>query len=122
MLRILTAAVADLGLEWSSPEEPTKSRLDGWFLTGRQQAPRHKPAPFFPEVHDELSKSWRAFSASGQAASALHTMAVLQVYQAKLLQALDESGPDPEMFKELCSVTDLALRATKTTARSRDFE
>ncbi|ROI27692.1 hypothetical protein DPX16_23014 [Anabarilius grahami] len=38
-----------------------------------------------------------------QAFSALHTMAVLQVYQAKLLHDMDESGPDPAMFKELRS-------------------
>lgn len=36
-------------------------------------------------------------------------MAVLQVFQAKLLHALDESGPEPEAFKDLHSDTDLAL-------------
>ena len=163
------------------PKEPPRSQLDGWFLSGRQQAPRHKPAPFFPEVHEELTKAWRApysarvgssvsatlssvdgaaekgyeslppleeavaahlcpntarathpnkpcratsalagraYSASGQAASALHTMAVLQVYQAKLLQSMDETGPDPEAFSDLRSAMDLALRATKATAQA----
>ncbi|XP_077058206.1 uncharacterized protein LOC143710852 [Siphateles boraxobius] len=185
MLRILTQTVADLELEWAAPAEPPRSRLDGWFLPGHQQAPRHKPAPFFPEVHEELTKAWRtpystrgpavfatlssvdgaaekgyeslppleealaahlcpntaaswrtravhpnkpcrstsalagrAYSASGQAASALHTMAVLQVYQAKLLRSMDEAGPDPEAFRDLRSATDLALRATKATAQA----
>ncbi len=45
-------------------------------------------------------------------------MAILQVYQAKLLKSLDEDGPDPEVFKELRRTTDLALRATKVTARA----
>ncbi len=45
-------------------------------------------------------------------------MAVLQVYQAKLLSAVDESDPDPATFRELRSATDLALRATKTTVPS----
>ncbi len=54
----------------------------------------------------------------GQAASALHSMAVLQVYQAKLLSAIDESEPDPATLRELRSATDLALRATKTTAQA----
>ncbi|XDV15042.1 hypothetical protein PO909_015190 [Leuciscus waleckii] len=45
-------------------------------------------------------------------------MAVLQVFQAKLLRSMDESGPDPEAFKDLHSTTDLALRATKTTAQA----
>ncbi len=53
-----------------------------------------------------------------QAASALHSMAVLQVYQAKLLSAVDESEPDPATLRELRSATDLALRATKTTAQA----
>ncbi len=60
----------------------------------------------------------KAFYAAGQTASALHVMAILQVYQAKLLKALDEDGPDPEVFKELRRATDLALRATKVTARA----
>ncbi len=59
-----------------------------------------------------------AVSTAGQAASALHVMAILQVYQAKLLKSLDEDGPDPEVFKELRHAMDLALRATKVTARA----
>ncbi len=43
---------------------------------------------------------------------------VLQVYQAKLLSAVDESEPDPATFRELRSATGLALRATKTTAQA----
>lgn len=45
-------------------------------------------------------------------------MAVLQVFQAKLLQAMDESGPDPAAFRELRSATDLALSATKATVQA----
>ncbi len=171
----------ELGLEWSPPEEPTRSRLDEWFLPGRHQ----RASPFFPEVHEELTRSWRApysarlrassssaltsvdgaeekgygklppldesvaahlcpptaigwtakaahpskpcrmtsalagcYTSAGQAASALHSMAVLQVFQAKLLQCMDEAGPDPAAFSELCSATDHALRTTKTTAQA----
>ncbi|MCJ8740105.1 hypothetical protein PDJAM_G00055060 [Pangasius djambal] len=186
LFRVLSKAVEELGLEWSTPEEPTRSRLDEWFLPGCRQAPRQRAAPFFPEVHDELTKSWRApysarlrtsvssafstvdgavekgyeklppldesvaahlcpptaigwrakvahpsklcrttsalagraYSSAGQEASALHSMAVLQVFQAKLLQVMDESGPDSAAFKELRSATDLALRATKATAQA----
>ncbi len=60
----------------------------------------------------------RSYASAGQAASALHSMAVLQVYQAKLLSAIDESEPDPVTLRELRSATDLALRATKTTAQA----
>ncbi|XDV15321.1 hypothetical protein PO909_015439 [Leuciscus waleckii] len=50
--------------------------------------------------------------------SALHTMAVLQVFQAKLLRSMDESGPELEAFRDLRSATDLALWATKSTAQA----
>ncbi len=46
-------------------------------------------------------------------------MAVLQTYQAELLKVLDEGeGITPEAVKELQQATDLALRATKHTARA----
>ncbi len=60
----------------------------------------------------------RSYASAGQAALALHSMAVLQVYQAKLLSAVDESELDPATLRELRSATDLALRATKTTAQA----
>lgn len=185
LLRILSKAVEELHLEWAPPEEPTRSRLDEWYLPGRRQAPRQRPAPFFPEVHDELTKSWRApysarlrtssaalssvdgsqekgyeqlppldeavaahlcppaavgwknkralpskpcrttsamagraYTSAGQAASSLHTMAILQVFQAKLLRSLDESSSSEPAFRDLRSATDLALRATKATAQA----
>ncbi|XP_051516693.1 uncharacterized protein LOC127419388 [Myxocyprinus asiaticus] len=49
---------------------------------------------------------------------ALHTMAVLQVFQAKLLRQMDEQGFDPETFKELRTATDLALHATKVMTQA----
>ncbi len=168
----MTKAVNELGLKWSPPEEPSRSRLDEWFLPGRHQAP-HQRSSFFPEVHDELTKSWRAtylsricpsastaltsvdgaeekeyerlppldesvamhlcpptaivwkarvshpskpcratsalagraYSAAGQVALALHSMAVLQVFQAKMLTSEEAS-----LY--------LALRATKATAQA----
>ncbi|KAL0151371.1 hypothetical protein M9458_053365 [Cirrhinus mrigala] len=54
---------------------------------------------------------------SEQAVSALHAMAILQVYQAKVLKDLHEGVPNPELLQELRSVTDYALRATKVTAQ-----
>ncbi|KAL0195699.1 hypothetical protein M9458_009271, partial [Cirrhinus mrigala] len=60
LFRVLTRAVDELGLEWSPPEEPSRSLLDEWFLPGCRQAPRQRASPFFPEVHEELTKSWRA--------------------------------------------------------------
>ncbi|KAL0186275.1 hypothetical protein M9458_017945, partial [Cirrhinus mrigala] len=167
---VLTRAVDELGLEWSPPEEPPRSLLDEWFLPGRRQAPRQRASPFLPEVHEELTRSWRApysarlrtssssaltsadvaahlcpptaigwktkashpskpcrrtsalagraYTSAGQAASALHSMAILQVFQAKLLAQSDRSALDPATLTELRSATDLALRATKATAQA----
>lgn len=64
VLHVLPRAVEELGLDWSSPEEPTRSRLDEWFLPGHQQDPHQRSVLFFPEVHDELTKSWKSFRCS----------------------------------------------------------
>ncbi len=49
----------------------------------------------------------------------LHTMAILQAYQADVLKEMDKgTGLTPEAVKELRRATDLALRATKHTARA----
>ncbi len=59
-----------------------------------------------------------AYRACGEAASALHAMALLQVHQAKALKDLHEGGHDLTVLHELHAATDLALRATKVTAQS----
>lgn len=45
-------------------------------------------------------------------------MSVLQVFQAKLLRDMDESGRDHGAFTELRTATDLALRATKAMTQA----
>lgn len=45
-------------------------------------------------------------------------MAVLQVFQAKLLWSMDVSGSGQATFSDLCSAKDLALYATKTIAQA----
>ncbi|XP_051551627.1 uncharacterized protein LOC127439454 isoform X2 [Myxocyprinus asiaticus] len=181
MTDMLSQAAVSVGSEWNPLLTPEPSWLDDWFLGSRRRSkqPRPAPVPFFPEVHEELTKSWEAtftarprfrsspalttldggeargytalevhlcpqsattwrgrpkllskpcrftssltaktYSAAVQATSALHTMALLQVHQAKALKELHEGSSDPDLMQELCSETDLALRATKVTARS----
>ncbi len=60
----------------------------------------------------------KAYSAAGQAASALHAMAILHVHQAKALEQVHEGSTDPGLMQELRKATDFALRVTKVTARS----
>ncbi len=60
----------------------------------------------------------KGYAAAGQVGSCLHTMAVLQAYQADLLKELDEGeGISAEDIRELRKTSDLSLRATKETAR-----
>lgn len=81
LIRVLSKAIEELGLEWSAPEEPSRSRLDEWFLPGCCQAPPQRAAPFFPEVHEELTKSWHAPYSARLRTSASH-----------LLTAVDSAG------------------------------
>ncbi len=58
-LMAMLACIACIGLEVNRPPSPEPSRLDDWFLgAGRGSQPRSAPVPFFPEVHEELTKSW----------------------------------------------------------------
>ncbi len=58
LILVMTKAVNEHRLEWSPPEEPSRSRLDEWFLPGHHQALRQCLSPFFPEVHKDLTRSW----------------------------------------------------------------
>ncbi len=185
---MLSRATEKLALDW--PEEPRESRaskLDERFLSGAHSKPERRKLPFFSDLHQEISRSWKqpfssrltnaaaadftnlvvsveqgytampvvedtlashlspslapswksrpllpskpcrttsaligkSYIAAGQAGMALHTMAILQAYQAEVLKEMDEgTGLTPEAVKELRRATDLALRATKHTARA----
>ncbi len=183
---MLSRAAESIGLHYRRPPSPERSRLDDWFLRAQAERRQPPPVPFFPEVHEEVTRSWKApfsarsrpsassvlttldggaaqgyvevppveraiamqlcpqgaaawrgnprlpsrackfssaltakaYGAAGQAASALHAMALLQVHQAKALKQLHEGDANPGVLQELRTATDLALRATKVTARA----
>ncbi len=76
-------------------------------------------APSLPSkpLQETSSLNGKAYAAAGQAVASLHTMAVLQAYQADLLKDLDKGqGLSPDEVAELRRTTDLALRATKQAA------
>ncbi len=61
----------------------------------------------------------KAYTAAGQAGACLHTMSVLQAYQADLLKEMDKGEEiKNDDIAELRQATDLSLRATKETARA----
>ncbi len=58
---MIARAAVSIGLKVNRPPSPEPSQLDDWFLgAGRGSQPRSAPLPFFPEVHEELTKSWMA--------------------------------------------------------------
>ncbi len=61
----------------------------------------------------------KAYSAAGQVAAFLHTMSLLQAYQAELLTNLDEGeGISPNTICELRRATYLSLRTANETSKS----
>ncbi len=186
LMRVLSKAVEELELTWNPPEEPVRSKLDSWYFRSTRKADARTSVPFFPDVHEQLVKTWsapqsarvhsntqamfshvdgaeahgyvrsppveetvaahlcpaaakslgpdislpskpcrttahlanKAYASDGEAASALHAMAVLQVFQAKLLQTAEGGVLTPEATKDLRAATDFALMATKRAAQS----
>lgn len=61
----------------------------------------------------------KAYMAAGRAGSCLHTMGLLQAYQADLLGDIKEGEViDIDLLNELKAAADLTLRATKETAQA----
>ncbi|KAL0203812.1 hypothetical protein M9458_001830, partial [Cirrhinus mrigala] len=118
LFRILSKAV-ELDLEWSPPEEPTHGRLDEWFLPGCHQAPRQRASPFFPEVHYEITKSWRApYSARlrTSSSSAVSSVDGAEEKRHDKLPPLDES-----VATHLCPPTAIGWKAKATHPSKDDF-
>lgn len=77
-------------------------------------------APCLPTKALKVTSSLvgKAYSAAGQAAACLHTMSIMQTYHADLLKDLGEHQEiEAGAINELRSTADLALRATRETAR-----
>ncbi len=64
LLRWHESLLSALAVSFLFKEQPRSS-----FLPGRRQAPRQRTSPFFPEVHNEINKSWRAAYSSCLCAS-----------------------------------------------------
>ncbi len=65
LLDMVTRAVDKLGLDWvadaaqAQSQSQSQSKLDDGFLTSRAPAQPRKPLPFFPDLHQEVSRSWK---------------------------------------------------------------
>jgi hypothetical protein len=61
----------------------------------------------------------KAYLAAGQATACLHTMSILQEYQADVLKDVSESEEvSTDVVRELRQAADLSLRATKESAKT----
>ncbi len=61
LIRVMNKAVQELELSWNPPEEPAKSKLDSWYCrSSRRQVDTRTLVPFFPDIHDQLVKTWSA--------------------------------------------------------------
>ncbi len=86
---MLARVAVSIGLEVKRPPSPEPSRLDDWFLgAGRGSQPRSAPVPFFPEVDEELTKSWMAPFTAKSRSSISSVLTTLDGGACKLTAAL----------------------------------
>ena len=97
---------------------PVEEKLASYLSVGETSSLKPPSLPSKP-LQDTSRLNGRAYAAAGQAVASLHTMAVLQAYQADLLKDLDKGeGLSADQVAELRRTTDLSLRATKQAASS----
>ncbi len=80
------ARMRESGYERMPPVEETLAS----YLSMGDTASLKVPSLPFKSLQDTSRLKGRAYAAAGQAAASLHTMAVLQAYQADLLKDLDD--------------------------------
>ncbi len=58
LIRVLSKAVQELELTWSPSEDSVRSKLDSWYFRSTQKVDSRASVPFFPDVHEQLMKTW----------------------------------------------------------------
>ncbi len=105
--------------EHSYGEMPKVEEMLASYLSPKSSSSIKSPVLPTKPVRITSALVGKAYSAAGQAAACLHTMSLLQAYQAELLTELDEGESiSPNTVCELRRATDLSLRAAKETAKS----
>ncbi len=95
---------------------PIEVTLASYLSMGETSSLKVPSLPSKP-LQDTSCINGKAYAAAGQAVASLHTMAVLQAYQADLLKDLDKcQALSLDKVAELRRTTDLALRANKQAA------
>ncbi len=114
---MLARATVSIGLEVNRPPSPEPSRLDDWFLgAGRGSQPRPAPLPFFPEVHEELTKSWMApFTARSPSS----TSSILTTLDGGVARGYGHSPGGRERSRCTCAPETPPLGGTVRVSRPR---
>ncbi len=126
-----------IGLHYRPPPSPERSRLDDWFLGAQAERRQPPPVPFFLEVHEEVTRSWKApFSARNRpsASSVLTTLdggaaqgyvEVPPVERAIAMQLCPQGAAawrgNPRLLSRACKFSS-ALTAKAYGAAGRDAE
>ncbi len=60
LVDVLSRATEKLSLDWpDEPRESQASKLDERFLSGPNSRPERRKLPFFSDLHQEISRSWK---------------------------------------------------------------
>ncbi len=60
LVDVLSRATEKLSLDWpDEPSESQASKLDERFLSGPNSRPERRKLPFFSDLHQEISRSWK---------------------------------------------------------------
>ncbi len=113
---MLSRVTESVGLHWRHFPSPEGTSLDDWFLGAQANRRQQPPVPFFPEVHEEVTRSRKAprcFNGQGHR-PACHGPPLGPPGQ--VIKQLHEGGADPGLLQELLTATD--LRVTKVKAQS----
>ncbi len=97
---MLSRAAESVGLHWRPLPSPERSRLDDWFLGAQADRRQPPPVPFFPEVHEEVTRSRRApFSARNRP----NASSVLTTFDGEAAQGYVEIPPvERAIAMQLC--------------------
>ncbi len=88
---------------------PVEETLASYLSMGKTASLKVPSLPSKP-LQDTSRLNGKAYAAAGQAVASLHTMAVLQAYQADLPKDLDDGqGLSPDEVAELHRTTDLQI-------------
>ncbi|XP_067248166.1 uncharacterized protein [Chanodichthys erythropterus] len=92
------------------------SASEKYWADSEQDCPDSEGPPNFHPFRLTTHLADKAYTFAGEAASVLHEIEVLQVFQIKLLQSLDSGIINVDAVKDLLAVTDFALMVAKRTA------